>query len=399
MRLITLKVQAFGPFRNQEIIEFNKLGEEPLFLIDGPTGAGKSSILNAISFALYGDLADKDRNNEGLRCDFSDDDVETTVSLTFQLRGVTYQITRSPTQLVKKKIGEGFRERPGEAELLKLGNSGNEVLVPKKMKEATERIEQIIGLDKNQFIQVIVLPQGKFRELLLASSDERQRILSTLFGTKRFKDIEVLLKEKSREIVKKYEYYQSKIEAVLQGVELKHTELNKLDELIEEAKRELKISKEMKERAQIKREETSNKLEVANTTLKTFYLLDQKIGEYKKYLEEKKGHDLIKERIFEAEEARKIKGSFDNFISCEKEVLNVQKETFSIENERKLSGENLERTSLNLKKAENSLRDKDTLIKMRLELNNFLEKSTELENNFKKFRDAKQSFEREHTNY
>ncbi|MEC7181136.1 MAG: SMC family ATPase, partial [Bdellovibrionota bacterium] len=232
MNLISLKVKAFGPFRNQEIIEFNKLGEDPLFLIDGPTGAGKSSILNAISFALYGDLADKDRNNEGLRCDFSDDDIETLVTLKFQLRGVIYQITRSPTQVVRKKVGEGFRERPGEAELLKMGENGFEVLVPRKMKEATERIEQIVGLDKNQFTQVMVLPQGKFRELLLASSDERQKILSTLFGTKRFKEIELLLKEKSKEIMKKYEHYQSKVDSVLKSFDLKYNEVDKLDKLI-----------------------------------------------------------------------------------------------------------------------------------------------------------------------
>ena len=399
MKLITLEVQAFGPFRNKETVEFNKLGKEPLFLIDGPTGAGKSSILNAISFALYGDLADKDRNNEGLRCDFSDDDIETKVSLKFQLRGVTYQITRSPTQLVKKKIGDGFRERPGEAELLKVGTSGNDVLVPKKMKEATDWIEKIIGLDKNQFIQVMVLPQGKFRELLLASSDQRQKILSTLFGTKRFKDMETLLKEKSKEVVKKYEFYQSKIESILKDIELKYTELDKLDWLIVEAKKYLNLSKEGKEKAQNKREENSNKLEIANNTLKTFFLYDQKKEEYENTLKKKKDFALIREQIFKAEEAGKMKATFNVFINCEKSVSNIQKDISSIKNERVLSRKWLDEASFSFDKAEETLKGKDDLLKRGLELEGFYEKSINVENTHAKYQKLKKSFERENNNF
>ncbi|MEC8624413.1 MAG: AAA family ATPase, partial [Bdellovibrionota bacterium] len=399
MKLISLKVKAFGPFRNQEIIEFNKLGEDPLFLIDGPTGAGKSSILNAISFALYGDLADKDRNNEGLRCDFSDDDIETLVTLKFQLRGVIYQITRSPTQVVRKKVGEGFRERPGEAELLKMGENGFEVLVPRKMKEATERIEQIVGLDKNQFTQVMVLPQGKFRELLLASSDERQKILSTLFGTKRFKEIELLLKEKSKEIIKKYEYYQSKVDSVLKSFDLKYNEVDKLDKLIEEEKKNLKISKEEKDKSQKKREESSNKLEVANNILKTFYLLDQKKEEFSNSLEKKKKNELIKEKVFEAEEARKIKIYFNRFSDCEKKILSVQKDISFIKIERNKSKQKLEAANSNFLKAEASLKKKDAFIAKGVELNSFFEKSTALENTFLKYKEIKKSLEIEEANY
>ncbi len=94
-----------------------------------------------------------------------------------------------------------------------------------------------------------------------------------------------------------------------------------------------------------------------------------------------------------------FKGSFDNFISYERKVLSIQNDISLIKNEREVSRERLEKTSLNFKKAEESLRDKDNLIKMRIELNNFLEKSTELENNFKKYREVKQSFERENTHY
>ena len=399
MKLIRLKVQAFGPFRNQEIIEFNKLGEDPLFLIDGPTGAGKSSILNAISFALYGDLADKDRNNEGLRCDFSDDDIETFVTLTFQLRKVIYQITRSPTQVVRKKVGEGFRERPGEAELLKIGKNGHEVLVSKKMKEATEKIEKIVGLDKNQFIQVMVLPQGKFRELLLASSDERQKILSTLFGTKRFKNIELLLKDKSKEIIKKYEFYQSKITSVLKNIDLTYSEIDKLDELIEEEKRNLNVSKEEKEKAQKKREESSSELEVANNILKIFYLFDEKRNEYEKCLEKRKKNDLIKEKVFEAEEARKIETPFNLFTSCKKNILSIQKDIHFIKNEKNACRKKLSEADLNFQKAEALLKDKDTFIKKDVELNNFFEKSTVLEDTFLKYKNIKKSFEKEDLKY
>ena len=105
MKLHSLEIQAFGPFSDKEIVDFSALGESPLFLIDGPTGAGKSSILHAICYALYGETTDSDRKELGLRCDYAEADVLTELSLEFSIRGDRYRITRVPTQMRPAKRG------------------------------------------------------------------------------------------------------------------------------------------------------------------------------------------------------------------------------------------------------------------------------------------------------
>lgn len=196
MKLHSLEIQAFGPFSNKETIEFSALGENALFLIDGPTGAGKSSILHAICYALYGETTDSDRKELGLRCDHAEADVLTELTLEFSIRDDKYRITRVPNQMRPSKRGEGEAEQKPTAHLRRVfDDSEEETIVAKKTREADTKIEQIVGLTAEQFLQVMVLPQGKFRELLLAKSDDRQVILSTLFQTEIYKRIEQLLKD------------------------------------------------------------------------------------------------------------------------------------------------------------------------------------------------------------
>jgi len=176
-----------------------------LFLIDGPTGAGKSSILHAICYALYGETTDADRKDLGLRCDHAESDLLTELSLEFSIRGQHYRITREPTQMRPAKRGDGETEHVATAHLRKVLDDGTEeTLVPKKKTEADTKIKEIIGLSADQFRQVMVLPQGRFRELLLAKSDDRQEILSTLFQTEIYKRIEQILKDKSGDIERQY---------------------------------------------------------------------------------------------------------------------------------------------------------------------------------------------------
>jgi len=201
MKLLSLSMTAFGPFAGTELIDFTLLGDNPLFLIDGPTGAGKSSILHGICYALYGETTDTERKDMGLRCDFAPLDRLTTLELRFQVGGSTYVISRTPTQLRPSHRGEGFTEEKATAHLRRIKADGSEeTLVAKKKKDADDYITQIIGLTADQFRQVMVLPQGKFRELLLADSKERQAILSTLFQTQVYQQIEELLKQKARHI-------------------------------------------------------------------------------------------------------------------------------------------------------------------------------------------------------
>ena len=181
MKPLLLTLQAFGPFAGEEQVDFTRLGSNPLFLINGPTGAGKSSILDAICFALYGQTTGAERDPTQMRCDFAKPTVLTEITLDFALGDKQYRIRRVPQQEKPKTRGEGMTNLPAEAQFWELdGTEESKLLVPKKVNEATAMVERLMGLDVEQFRQVMVLPQGKFRQLLLADSRDREKILSAL---------------------------------------------------------------------------------------------------------------------------------------------------------------------------------------------------------------------------
>jgi len=225
MKLIELHIQAFGPFAKRQTVDFTALGNNPLFLIDGPTGAGKSSILHAVCFALYGETTDVDRKDIGVRSDHADQNDLTEVSLTFMTRGETYRISRTPTQERPSQRGGGTTKAQASANLVRINQDGSEEsLVTKKKTEADRYIREILGLSADQFRQVMVLPQGKFRELLLSKSDERQEILSTLFQTHIFQRIEEILRQKAAVIEKQGEQFNAEKSEVLAEHEVESVE-------------------------------------------------------------------------------------------------------------------------------------------------------------------------------
>jgi exonuclease SbcC len=221
MKPLKLSIQAFGPFAGEEIVDFTRLGASPLFLINGPTGAGKSSILDAICFALYGQTTGNERDGSQMRCDHADLNVITEVSLEFALADKKYLIRRVPMQERAKKNGDGTTTQPAEAQLRELdGSADGRLIVSKSIVEANTEIKVLIGLGVEQFRQVMVLPQGKFRELLLADSKDREAIFSQLFETHIYKKIENRLKEKASTIKQAVERHHSEIRGILQAAEL-----------------------------------------------------------------------------------------------------------------------------------------------------------------------------------
>ncbi|MEH6570712.1 MAG: SMC family ATPase, partial [Halioglobus sp.] len=204
MKPIFLKMQAFGPFASAQSITFSDLGDSPLFLINGPTGSGKTTVLDAICYALYGSTTGNERDAKDMRCQQSEADLLTEITFEFRLAGNSYRIIRSPDQERPKKTGSGFTTHKTRADLYKLGPDGEaqsgELLVEKKVSEATEYIREITGLNAEQFRQVMVLPQGQFRKLLLADSKDKQKIFQSLFQTSVYSRIEDQLKEDSKEV-------------------------------------------------------------------------------------------------------------------------------------------------------------------------------------------------------
>ncbi len=235
MRPLKLSMSAFGPFVGTEVIDFTCLGDNPLFLLNGPTGAGKTSILDAICFALYGKTTGDEREGGQMRCDMSDDQLLTEVTFDFSLAKDQYQIRRVPEQPRVKKSGEGFTIQKPEAQLYKIETDGTQtILVSSKVSNANEHIEQLTGLDADQFRQVMVLPQGKFRQLLMADSKEREKIFSQLFQTHIYRKIEDKLKQQALSIKASVKEHENRIEGVLHNAQVDSinaliTELESLD--------------------------------------------------------------------------------------------------------------------------------------------------------------------------
>lgn len=197
MRLHHLDVQAFGPFAGHEKVDFDALAGSGIFLLNGPTGAGKTSILDAICFALYGKVpgARGDRLGD-IRSHLADDDQLTRVVLEFSVRGRRLKVTREPSQTRPKKSGTGTTDHAATAVLQEL-SGGEWVALASKSGDVTTMATDLMGLNADQFQQVILLPQGEFAQFLRANSDDRQKLLQAVFDTSRFSSIESWLKDEA----------------------------------------------------------------------------------------------------------------------------------------------------------------------------------------------------------
>ncbi|RKQ30776.1 AAA family ATPase [Oceanobacillus halophilus] len=199
MKPIKLTMTAFGPYKYTETIDFQELEQNHLFVISGNTGAGKTTIFDGISFALYGSASGSDRENTAmLRSDFAEDDTHTAVELVFELHQRTYRILR---QLGHVK--QGNKTKTGEKyEFYEIVDGTEIPCVDRQIvSEIDKKVEEIIGLTKDQFKQIVMLPQGEFRKLLTSETENKEEILRRIFKTESYKQIGELLKQK-KSIVK-----------------------------------------------------------------------------------------------------------------------------------------------------------------------------------------------------
>lgn len=193
MKPLHLSMTAFGPYAASVEIDFRLLGEGGLFLVAGETGSGKTTIFDAISFALYGEPSGDNRGKTNLRSQFADDDVLSQVTLLFSYRGEEYSITRTPNQFTSKLVGKGLTERGATAELRY--PDGRTIGEPTKVSQA---IQELLGINRKQFSQIVMIAQGDFLSLLLSKTDERRNILNKLFNTSFATDLTNLLREKTK---------------------------------------------------------------------------------------------------------------------------------------------------------------------------------------------------------
>lgn len=197
-RILTL--QAFGPFAGREIIDFTRLPSDALFLIHGPTGAGKSTILDGICFALYGTTSGGMRQPKEMRSHHAPDKVQTEVELEFELGAKRYLVKRIPEQERAANKGESRLVKVLTKAELHEWNSNGWNLLAAKATDVSNRISTMLGFEADQFRQVIMLPQGQFRRLLEADSKDREKILEALFDTGKFKKLQERLLASAREL-------------------------------------------------------------------------------------------------------------------------------------------------------------------------------------------------------
>ena len=203
MRPLRLMMQAFGPYVAAQTIDFTRLGERQFFLVHGPTGAGKTTIFDAICFALYGKTS-SERDARNMRSAYAPTSLPTRVELDFALGDTCYRVVREPAQRLTKQRGTGTTERPAKVEFVKIAGDGKE-LESMGDRNVQGKILDLIGFDVDQFRQVVLLPQGNFRQLLLASSAEREQILAKLFATEIAARVASLLKERAQALASSFE--------------------------------------------------------------------------------------------------------------------------------------------------------------------------------------------------
>ncbi len=231
MKPLKLTMRAFGPYAGEVTIDFEKLDGRHLFLICGPTGAGKTTILDAMCYALYGETSG-DRDGSRMRSDYAGSDEKTEVIFDFMLGNKTYRAYRAPEQWIDKKRGSGQTKSVMQSALSELEDGKEINTITKNVAKAAE---EKIGLDARQFCQVILLPQGDFRKLLVCTADEREKIMKKLFHIEQFSDFRDLLKSRVSDLYKVMRQEEADLSAHYKSVGIEEKE-GALAAAIEETK-------------------------------------------------------------------------------------------------------------------------------------------------------------------
>ena len=308
MRPEKLTISAFGPYADRTEIDFSRLGDSGLYLITGDTGAGKTTIFDAITFALYGQASGQVRDSAMFRSKYADTATETFVELVFSYQGKKYQVFRSPEYMAPKKRGTGLTLRKAEAQLI----YPDERQPVTKARDVTRAIEELLGLDYEQFTQIAMIAQGDFQKLLLAGTVQRGEIFRQIFHTGIYQQVQLKLKEAAQSRYKEYDEMRRSIAQYLDGVKLRQREGTEAEEF-----------------AELKKGKFEGKLERSLEILKSF--IDQ---------EEKRESELLKQ---EQEVDQKIR-TMEN-------ILHLSAQKRNLEQKKDIARKQLEQLLPDLEKA------------------------------------------------
>lgn len=366
MRPIKLTISAFGPYATQQVIDFEELNGRNIFVISGKTGAGKTTIFDAISYALYGEASGESRETDSLRSHFAEDTVETFVELEFDLRGETYIVNRVPKQKKKKVKGEGYTEKSADATLT-LPNGA----VITKVTNVTNKLVEILGITRDQFKQIVMLPQGEFKKLLLADSLERESIFRKIFNTYDFEKIQSQLKDKAIDLNKKRNKSKEKMQTNLENIKGEHDILlgeyvdfplviENLKELIGKNSESYKLLSEELKNVECNLDNLNtqrNKIENNNTLIKEKEVSLKNVEEL---LSKKEEFEIKKKDISNAKSAKEVKYIEDKLIENKHKLAKREEDyKLSLSNLDKLKVDfKIATETLNLEEAKESEREK-----------------------------------------
>ena len=399
MRPIKLTISAFGPYASKQVIDFEELKGRNIFVISGKTGAGKTTIFDAISYALYGEASGESRETDSLRSHFADDNTETYVELEFELRGEKYTVNRVPKQKKKKARGEGYTEKSADATLTLPDGK-----VITKVKNVTDKIIEILGITREQFKQIVMLAQGEFKKLLLADSVEREGIFRKIFNTYDFEKIQAELKDKAANLSKNRTKSKHEMEINLKNIKGEHDivideyvdfplVIEKLKDLLERDNNIYKTlneeGKEVDNNLQVKNQEKAI-IETNNNLLKEKEIITKALEELLSKEDEYKNKSKT---IIDGKNAKEVKYIEDKLIETTKKLTKREEDyNLSLKNIDSLKLEQEEANKL-LQIEESKECDREKLSVEINNLNKLEEKIIELDSLNNKVMHLKQSAE------
>lgn len=391
MRPIYIKMSAFGPYAGCTEIDMNKLGEQGLYLITGDTGAGKTTIFDAICYALFGEPSGQNREVSMFRSKYAAPETETVVELEFIHKGKEYSIKRNPEYMRPSKKGEGFTKQTAEAEL-----HFPDGHVVTKIKDVNSEIEELLGINRKQFSQIAMLAQGDFLKLLLADTNERKGIFRELFNTNYYQTLQIRLEEKRKEINAQALDVKKSIKQYIDGIQVDKDDVLSIE--VEKAKNDemtvecvielldklLEKDKEQKEKLDEAIEKINGELEKVNAGIGAAIALEKErkeVEELKKEQEKMKplyskykadmenAEEQLKAKPGLIEEAHKIENELKSYDSVDRLVKEIsEKDKLIIENNKILA------------KYENEIEKcKDELVKLQEEFSLIKDSGTALE--------------------
>ena len=295
MKPLTLKISAFGPFKDEIEIDFSSISDSKIFLITGDTGSGKTSIFDAICYCLYNVSSGTNRTIDSLRSDYASKDTVTYVELKFSHKNKTYTIYRSPSYM---KEGRKTKTQ-AEATL-----TYDDVVID-GVKQVTDKVTEILGIDDKQFKQISMLAQGEFLKLLLATSDERSKIFRKIFDTSIYNTLSEKLKNRYLTIKKKYDESNLILENEIAHIDwdidtsdmLTEEIIKKLNDLIDEDKKTVqKINSKINELNEQK-QKLNNIITLAKIDNENINMYDKLQIKYQELSKNKPKYDLLEKDI------------------------------------------------------------------------------------------------------